>query len=550
MIEIKRFTYSYPGASTPVLRDLSLTIDEGEFVLVTGASGAGKSTFLRALNGLVPHFTGGTCAGQVRVAGHDALLEGPQVLSRYVGFVFQDPEAQFVVDRVEDEVAFALEQQAVPPPQMHEQVQGALALLGLLPLRDRPLDSLSGGERQRVALAAALALRPRLLVLDEPTSQLDPQAAHDLLGTLVRMNRDLGITVVLAEHRLERVLQYADRLVHLTGPGGPVLHGTPREVLPAIDLAPPVVTLGKALGWSPLPLSVSEALPMARATVQGATTEEVARPAGPTPPSAEAVLTVRGLAHGYGGVPVLRGVDLDVRAGELVALLGPNGAGKTTLLRAMVGLLRPEAGDVRLAGRSTSGRATAEICAQVAYLPQQPDDLLFADTVREELEVTLRNHGLLQEPPVAPEDLLARLGLAALSEAYPRDLSVGQRQRVALAAVTVTRPPLLLLDEPTRGMDYGAKQGLVRLLRGWQDEGSGVLMVTHDVELAAAAADRVLLLDGGRIVAEGPPARVLSGAERFAPHTAQLFPGRGWLTPEAALRALRRVPGRAAAPPA
>ncbi|NLD43147.1 MAG: ATP-binding cassette domain-containing protein [Chloroflexi bacterium] len=543
MIEIKRFTYAYPGTSTPVLRDLSLAIDEGEFVLVTGASGAGKSTFLRALNGLVPHFTGGTCAGQVRVAGHDALREGPQVLSRYVGFVFQDPEAQFVVDRVEDEVAFALEQRAVPPPQMREQVQGALALLGLLSLRDRPLDSLSGGERQRVALAAALALRPRLLVLDEPTSQLDPQAAHDLLGTLVRMNRDLGITVVLAEHRLERVLQYVDRLVHLTCPGGPVLHGTPREVLPAIDLAPPVVSLGIALGWAPLPLSVSEALPMARAAVQGAAAEESIPPAA-APPSPEPILTVRGLAHGYGGAPVLRGVDLDVRAGELVALLGPNGAGKTTLLRALVGLLRPEAGDVRLAGRSIIGRATADICAQVAYLPQQPDDLLFADTVREELEVTLRNHSLLQQPPVAPEDLLARLGLAALAEAYPRDLSVGQRQRVALAAVTVTRPPLLLLDEPTRGMDYAAKQGLVRLLRGWQEEGSGVLMVTHDVELAAAAADRVLLLDGGRIVAEGSPARVLSGAERFAPQTAQLFPGRGWLTPEAALRALPRRPER------
>ncbi len=322
MIEIKRFTYSYPGASTPVLRDLSLTIDEGEFVLVTGASGAGKSTFLRALNGLVPHFTGGICAGQVRVAGHDALLEGPQVLSRYVGFVFQDPEAQFVVDRVEDEVAFALEQQAVPPPQMHEQVQGALALLGLLPCETAPGQPLRG-ERQRVALAAALALRPRLLVLDEPTSQLDPQAAHDLLGTLVRMNRDLGITVVLAEHRLERVLQYADRLVHLTGPGGPVLHGTPREVLPAIDLAPPVVTLGKALGWSPLPLSVSEALPMACATVQGATTEEVARPAGPTPPSGRGGPDGAGASARLRGVPVLRGVDLDVRAANWWPSWGP-----------------------------------------------------------------------------------------------------------------------------------------------------------------------------------------------------------------------------------
>ncbi len=547
MIEIEHLTYRYPGTEQPVLNDVSLTIAEGEFVLVTGESGAGKSTLLRTLNGLVPHFTGGRCAGTVRVAGHDATAEGPQVLSRYVGFVFQDPEAQFVVEHVEDEVAFALEQRGVPQSEMRERVQRALALMDLIPFRTRLLDSLSGGEKQRVALAAALALSPRVLVLDEPTSQLDPQAAHDLLTTLVRLNEGLGITVVLAEHRLERVLQYADRLVHLTGAGGPVLSGDPRDVLQNVGLTPPVVTLGKALGWHPLPLAVPEAFALAQAAMAAVPVAAVGSTPRATSLEPPVTLEVRGLTCSYGALPVLRSLDMTVRSGELVALLGQNGAGKTTLLRALVGLVRSATGEVRLHGRSLVGRSTADICAEVAYLPQQPDDLLFADTVEQELQVTLANHGLLQHPPLDAHGLLQRLGLGTLAGAYPRDLSVGQRQRVALAAVTVTRPTLLLLDEPTRGMDYAAKRELVRLLRDWLSEGSAVLMVTHDVELVAEAADRVLYLQGGRIVADGPPESVLPSAEGFAPQMVQIFPGRGWLTPQDALSALGQPVASAAA---
>ena len=545
MIHFNHLTYTYPDSSHPALADVTLHINEGGFVLVAGPSGAGKSTLLRCLNGLVPHFTGGTLSGRVTVAGHDPVAEGPQVLSRVVGFVFQDPEAQFVVDRVEDEVAFALENRAIPPAEMRVRVEEALGLLGLILLRDRPLETLSGGEKQRVAIAAALALRPRMLVLDEPTSQLDPQSAGEVLGALVRLNRDLGLTVILAEHRLERVLPHADHLVYLSPPiggaggaGGRVLSGPPRHVLHQMDLIPPLVTLGKALGWEPLPLTVEEGQVFAEKTVSSSRFQ-VSRPnLQPEALKPETVLSVEGLSFDYDATPALRGTNLEIAPGELVALMGRNGSGKTTLLKCIVGLLRPQRGEIRLAGESLVGRETADICRSVGYLPQEPDALLFADTVTDELAVTLRNHGLLDSPPIAPTDLLDRLGLSDLAASYPRDLSVGQRQRVALGAVTVTRPRLLLLDEPTRGMDYPAKRELVRLLREWQAEGAGVLLVTHDVELVAQAADRVVVFDQGEVIADGPPAEVLTSSSLFAPQVARLFPGTGWLTIEDALMGL------------
>jgi energy-coupling factor transporter ATP-binding protein EcfA2 len=541
MIHFDRLTYTYPDALHPALTSVTLDIAEGEFALVVGPSGAGKSTLLRCLNGLVPHFTGGRLGGCITVAGHDPVAEGPEVLSHVVGFVFQDPEAQFVVDRLEDEVAFALENAAIPPGEMRARVEEVLTLLDLAPLRNRQLETLSGGEKQRGAIAAALALRPRILVLDEPTSQLDPQSAEEVLQALVRLNRDLGLTVILAEHRLERVLPHASRLIYVPGNSEPVLSGSPRQILQQMDLTPPLVTLGKAMGWEPLPLTIEEGQTLAKATVvdigdQGSEIGD--QVLGPNL-KRETILQIGAVSFGYHDTPTLNDVSLTVDAGELVALMGRNGSGKTTLLKCIVGLLEPRQGDVWLAGESLVRQETADICRCVGYLPQEPDDLLFANTVAEELQITLRNHDLLDTPPIPPTDLLTRLGLDDLAAAYPRDLSVGQRQRVALGAVTVTRPRLLLLDEPTRGMDYPAKRELVRLLREWQADGTGLLLVTHDVELVAQAADRVAVLDQGTIVASGPPGEVLTGSPLFAPQVARLFPGTGWLTADDALAGLR-----------
>jgi energy-coupling factor transport system ATP-binding protein len=512
--------------------------------LLIGPSGAGKSTLLRCLNGLVPHFSGGVLSGRVRVAGLDPVAATPQLLSQHVGFVFQDPEAQFVTDQVEDEIAFALENASMPPQAMRVRVEETLDLLGLTPLRDRSLQQLSGGERQRVAIAAALALRPKLLILDEPTSQLDPKSAEDVLNALVRLNHDLGLTILLAEHRLERVLPFVDSVISLpAADDGALLYADTLAAMQAVELVPPLVAVGKALGWQPLPLTIKEGLRFSRpwlaAQRQAGTVLPLQRRESQHP--GEPTLQARGLRVRLRQQEILRGVDLSLWPGEIVVLMGRNGAGKTTLLRTLVGLLRPWAGDVSIGSRPHAGRTVAEICRQVGYLPQDPNSLLFAESVQDELLVTLHNHqgaGTLQQEGF-PSQLLARLGLADKAAAYPRDLSVGERQRVALAAVTVTQPATLLLDEPTRGLDYRAKLALEQLLRGWRDDGTAILVVTHDVELAAVIADRVILMSQGEIIAEGPPTEVLATSPFFAPQIARLFPETGWLTAEDVTGALQ-----------
>lgn len=534
MIQIKNLTYTYPNQDRAALVNVSLEIVAGEFVLLTGVSGAGKSTLLRALSGLVPHFSGGRLAGDVVVDGQEPILEGPQGVGQTVGFVFQNPEAQAVVDQVEAEIAFALENAAVPEAEMRVRVEEVLQLLELSPLRRRSLNTLSGGERQRVAIAAALAMRPQVLALDEPTSQLDPQSAADVLNALVRLNEEMGLTIVLAEHRLERILRYAERVVVLEE-GRITADGYTPQVLQEMPLLPPLATLGRALSWSPLPMTVKEGLRFARkmntANANGESGDAAGadRNGGTSP-----VLVAEGVSFAFGRKPVLNDIDLRVHSGEAVVLMGRNGSGKTTLLRCLVGLLPLKAGQVTIAGRSIKGRHAADICRDVAYLPQSSDDLLFSETVYEELAVTLRNHAMNGAAQVI-DPLLEQLDLLEYAEAYPRDLSAGQRQRVALGAVAVTRPALLMLDEPTRGLDYGAKDDLVALWRRLRQRGTGMLMVTHDVELAAQVADRVLILSEGELIADGPAAEVLGASPLFAPQVARLFPGRGWLTVEDAL---------------
>jgi energy-coupling factor transport system ATP-binding protein len=571
MIEFRNVSFIYPGASRPALQEASLKIAAGELVLVAGASGSGKSTLLRCINGLVPHFSGGQMQGEIHVAGMDPVKTGPQGMSRQVGFVFQDPEAQFVVDRVEDEVAFALENLAVPRPEMHGRVEQALSRLGLVGLRARRLDTLSGGERQRVAIAAALALQPQVLVLDEPTSQLDPHSAEEVLQALFRLKQELGLTIVLAEHRLERILPFASRLLYLEANRPGVLSGSPAQVMAQIDLNPPLVRLGKALGWDPLPMTVEAGRQLLQSPAgQGHRVapagEGLGGPGGLPETSAwvrsshsgqrlPPYLSVQEVWVSYGSTPALCGASLETWSGEIAVLMGPNGAGKTTLLRSLVGLAPLQKGSVRIAGRDIARRSTADICRQVGYLPQDPNALLFADTVLEELLITLRNHGMLasgsgqgfsrRQPkaspavPTSPEALLERLGLEGKAEAYPRDLSVGERQRVALGAVTVAHPGALLLDEPTRGLDYATKQALIDLLRAWRGDGMAVLCVTHDVEFAAAAADRVILLEQGVVTAAGSAREILSRSPVFAPQIARLFPGSGCLSVEDVLEAGR-----------
>jgi energy-coupling factor transport system ATP-binding protein len=509
-----------------------LEVEEGEFLLVIGPSGAGKSTLLRCLNGLVPHFYGGTIAGEVQVDGRDPVALGPRGMADLVGFVLQDPEAQFVVDKVEDEMAFALENQGLDPIVMRKRVEEALDQLNIAHLRRRSVNTLSGGERQRVAIAAVMTLQPQVLVLDEPTSQLDPQAAEEVLDTLVKLNQDLGLTIILSEHRLERVVQYVDRVLYLSGNGQPPLLDEPRAVLGQVDLTPPLITLAKALDWSPLPLTIKEGRRFARkveSRSQQATGGPPHRAAGTTPyPTRQAdhAVSVRNLVFSYNGHPALQDISLDIGQGEFVALMGRNGAGKTTLLKHLVGLLKPDQGQVQIiepgTQRSMNTRRadTEEIIQVIGYVPQNPNALLFNDTVQQELDFTLRGHG---RPTGNYDGLLGALGLTAHAGRYPRDLSVGERQRVALASILVAEPQILLLDEPTRGLDYRQKAALVDFLQREKAHGRTVIMATHDVELVASCADRVILLGDGQVVVDGPARQVMSESLVFASQINKLF---------------------------
>ena len=456
-------------------------------------------------------------------------------MCRYVGMVFQDPEAQFVTDQVEDEIAFALENSAFSRTEMQSRVRFVLEELDLVTLRERKLDSLSGGERQRVAIASALAFQPTVLLLDEPTSQLDPQAAEGLLQILVALKKRLQLTIVLVEHRLERILPFADKLIYLDASLSGAISGPPSQVQHQIPLNPPVVALAKALGWEPVPLTVANARKFLNQPEERLRWQDI-EPAIPDSqfapvrdiPTTPAV-HVTDISAGYDTADVLHRVSLDLFPGETLVVMGPNGAGKSTLLRCLVGLTRIRRGSIEIAGQSIAGLDVAEICLHVGYLPQDPNALLFADTVQDELLLTLRNHQLSSQD-YAPMSVLESLGLASLAEAYPRDLSSGERQRTAMGAVMVTRPGVLLLDEPTRGLDYIAKAGLVELLNIMKSEGMAIILVTHDVELAACVASRVAWMEAGEITKIGSPIDILTQTSQFCPQIAKLFPGTGWLT--------------------
>ncbi|MDQ3982479.1 MAG: ATP-binding cassette domain-containing protein [Actinomycetota bacterium] len=507
-------TFSFPDSDATVLEDVSLEVAEGTFVLVTGATGSGKSTLLRACNGLVPHFSGGTFSGDVRAGGLSTLQHPPREVAGTVAFIPQDPGSAFVLDRVEDELAYAMENLGIDPSAMRRRVEEVLDLLDIAPLRDRSVRSLSGGERQRVAIAGALTPQPRVLLLDEPTSQLDPQGAEDVLAALQRLVHDLGLTVLVAEHRLERVAGFADAAIGCLGRGR-VVHGEPREVMTAAGTGPPVARLGELLGWTPRPLTVRDARLFARGVDLAAPPRE---PGGTGPP----VLTARGVRAGYGDLRVLNGIDLALRAGETVALIGRNGAGKTTLLRCLAGLHEPESGRVAVLGTGSRPRPGKD----VALCPQAPDTVLFCETVAEEIEATLRASGV----EVDARAVLSEVGIDGLAQQHPRDLSAGQRLLVATAAVVATGARVLLLDEPTRGLDVESKAVLAAYLRRRSASGSATLFATHDVELAAAVAGRVVMLAGGEVIADGSPVDVLGDSTVFAPQTARVF-GPQWLTP-------------------
>jgi energy-coupling factor transport system ATP-binding protein len=518
--------FRYPDGTTDALRDVTLDVDAGTFVLVVGPTGAGKSTFLRAANGLVPQFSGGSFRGRVTVDGRDTLSFPPRALADVVAFVPQDPGASFVLDRVEDELAYGMENLGVEPAHMRRRVEEMLDLLDIERLRGRSVRSLSGGEQQRVAIAAALAAGPRILVLDEPTSQLDPQAAEHVVAALQRLVHDQGMTVLLAEHRLERVAGFVD--VTIGFEAGHAEIGHPATVIRRLAMGPPVARLGRLAGWDPVPLTVRDARRQPHATLPppngtGGDPATLAR----TRAAPSATVTLRGVDSRHGDLTALRGIDLDVRAGEIVAVMGRNGAGKTTLLRTIAGVHAISRGRVSVDGHPPEPGSDVGMC------PQDPESILFAETVADEVRATLRARGLA----TVPDPVLEALGIDDLGPRHPRDLSAGERLLVAVAAVAAGMAPVLLLDEPTRGLDPDAKERLIHFLRDHAADGGVAMIATHDVELAAAVATRVVMLAGGEVVADGDTAHILGDSTVFAPQMTRAF-GPGWLTPEQVAAAL------------
>ncbi|WP_406015051.1 ATP-binding cassette domain-containing protein [Streptomyces sp. NBC_00984] len=558
MIRFEQVSVRYEEAERPTLSGVDLTVPEGELVLLVGPSGVGKSTLLGAVSGLVPHFTGGTLSGRVTVDGRDTRTHKPRELADLVGTVGQDPLSHFVTDTVEDELAYGMESLGLAPDVMRRRVEETLDLLGLAGLRDRPIATLSGGQQQRVAIGSVLTPHPKVLVLDEPTSALDPAAAEEVLAVLQRLVHDLGTTVLMAEHRLERVVQYADQVVLLPSPGAAPVMGAPADVMAVSPVHPPVVALGRLAGWEPLPLSVRDARRRAAdlrerlASVRPPAPEPVAAPAplplAPSPvrrgalarllgrgaqtadvpePTVDAAARVERLGVRRGRVEALRRVTLTVAPGETVALMGRNGAGKSTLLATLVGMVEPTTGTVLVGGRTPHRTEPREMVRRVGLVPQEPRDLLYADTVAAECAAADSDAGAA---PGSCRALVSELLPGVPDETHPRDLSEGQRLALALAVVLTARPPLLLLDEPTRGLDYAAKARLVGVLRGLAADGHAIVLATHDVELAAELAHRVVILADGETVADGETRQVVVSSPAFAPQTAKILAPQGWLT--------------------
>lgn len=559
MIRFEDVSVTYDGASEPTVRGIDFEVPEGELVLLAGPSGVGKSTVLGAVSGLVPHFTGGTLRGRVTVAGRDTRTHKPRELADVVGTVGQDPLSHFVTDTVEDELAYGMESLGLAPDVMRRRVEETLDLLGLAGLRDRPIATLSGGQQQRVAIGSVLTPHPGVLVLDEPTSALDPAAAEEVLAVLQRLVHDLGTTVLMAEHRLERVIQYADQVVLLPTPGAAPVLGAPADVMAVSPVYPPVVALGRLAGWAPLPLTVRDARRRAvdlrarlevregtgpqgrgaavdvrlppRGRDEPQTTRTRKRSAHPTPVGqAEALSVTRAR------IQALHDITLTITPGETIALMGRNGAGKSTLLNALVGLVKPTSGTVRVGEATPHRTPPKDLVRKVGLVPQEPRDLLYADTVAAECAAADQDAGA---DPGTCRALVTELLPGVADDAHPRDLSEGQRLALALAVVLTARPPLLLLDEPTRGLDYAAKARLVTVLRALAAEGHAIVLATHDVELAAEIAHRVVLLAEGEVIADGPTAEVVVSSPSFAPQVTKILAPQHWLTVAQVREALR-----------
>ena len=554
MISFRNVSLIYPNSETTVFENVTFQVNEGEFLLLIGATGIGKSTALKLMNGLVPHHTGGILSGDISVDGISTRSVKPGELAHLIGIVGQNPLHGFVTDIVEEEIAFAMESLAIDESAMRKRVEEVLDLLALTPLRRRSIATLSGGEQQRVAIASALVMAPKILLLDEPTSALDPIAAEEVLAILQRIVHDLGITVVIAEHRLERVIHYAERIIYIESDGC-VKVGSPEEIMRGASITPPIVELARVLQLEQIPLSVRDAKRMIAAThspldhldptatsitsIQSIQSIQSTKPEISAPPSrgSKDLVEIVNACLGYGDFLILKQINIAIGEGEIIALMGRNGAGKSTLLKSLAGLTEIISGSVVIDGKDPRNFNSKELIENIGYVPQEPSDLLYGQSVED--ECALADHDSALEKG-ATFRLAARLLPEINPKTHPRDLSEGQRLILVLAIVLTSQPKILILDEPTRGLDYASKIRLIEILKERASQGVAVLLATHDVELVAELGDRVIFLADGELVADAGAREVLTSSLPFAPQMAKIFSPQKWLTVNEIISALEQ----------
>ncbi len=530
MIKFSNVSLIYPQSTKTILEDLTCEIEEGEMVLVMGHTGSGKSSLLRLINGLVPHHTGGILAGNITVDGISTREVKPGALAHLVGIVGQNPINGFVTDIVEEELAFGMEALNFPADVMRKRIEEVLDLLSLNAVRDRSIRTLSGGEQQRVAIAAALVMHPKVLVLDEPTSALDPIAAEEVLSVLHRLVHDLSVTVIIAEHRLERVIQFVDRIILIEGDGETSI-GSADEILQKADLVPPIIRLARALNLSEIGRSVRE---VRRLTSDAR--EKILPAPVIAPNSKPTVIDVDSVVVTYEKKDALKKVSTAIKAGEIVALMGRNGAGKSSLLETIVGVASPQSGKVTVNGINPTTLQGRNRRTAIGYVPQEPSDLLYLQSVGQECESADRENEI---ETGSTFQFLNRLVPNISADTHPHDLSEGQRLALVLSIVLSSNPRVLILDEPTRGLDYQAKALFTLALQEFATKfDSPVLLATHDVELVAELADRVIFLAEGEIVADGSTLDVLLSSPAFAPQVAKVMSPQPWLTVDDVVSAL------------
>jgi len=533
MIDIQNLSYTYPNMSEPTLSGIDLHIDDGEFVLLLGASGSGKSTLIQCLNGLVPKVAGGNLDGVIIINGKDVRDYKVHQLASDVGIIFQNPDTQLFSLTVGKDVAFGPENLGMPKEEIVKRVDLAMRIVGMEDMRDRFIFTLSGGEKQRVAIAGTLAMEPHVMVLDEPTSDLDPVGTGEVLSLVKRLNQEKDMTIILIEHKIDEVVHLADRVVVMDR-GKIIMDDTPDEIfndghdqLKSIGIALPqlseiVHAMKNGFGDFEGDFSTDSSYKTILARLCQLLRDKPANiarfrtaHAPPTRTAPKPKIEIKNLRHTFeDGKVGLDGINLVIPEGDFVALIGHNGAGKTTLINHLIGFLKPDNGTIFINGKDISGMRVATLAQSVGYLFQNPDNQIFTDSVTQELKFGLENIKLRD---TAIEERVNRaismMELAEFRDRHPHSLSRGQRQRLAVASILVMEPDIIVLDEPTTGQDWGHVNKFLQQIRHLNELGKTIILVTHDMNLVAGYARRTVVMDKGKIVLDGDTRHVFSKQE-------------------------------------